>query len=257
MKAFRLAGLFRRDAAADCMPEEALNFDARWPGPELMDDPACNETLLLRTVDQFRSINRLVGRYQTVLNRLVLDDMAREPDRDYHFIDLGAGGCDIPVWLLGAARRRGFKLRITALDSDERIVAHARKTCAAVEGLDIQHAELADLHRFGPVDYIYMNHVLHHLPDEIIPGVLRNMHRTARRRWIVSDLLRSRWSYLGFHVAGVFYHRSFAFEDGLRSIRRGFKPHELMAHARAAGIDGSVEVKVLTPGRLILTGFHG
>ncbi|MGA1530650.1 MAG: methyltransferase domain-containing protein [Kiritimatiellia bacterium] len=234
------------------MSKERLNFKERWPGPELMDDPACDEVLLLRTVDQFRSINRLVGRYRTVLKRLVLDDMARQPDRAYHFIDLGAGGCDIPVWLLGAARRRGLKLRVTALDGDERIVAHARRICAGVEGLEIHHAQLADLHRFGPVDYLYMNHVLHHLPDDIIPGVLQAMHQAARRRWIVSDLLRSPWAYLGFHFLGIFYRRSFAFEDGLCSIRRGFKPTELLAHA--ASIDKGTHIMSLTPGRLILTG---
>lgn len=234
-----------------------MNFKTRWPGPELMDDPACDEVLLLRTVDQFRSINRLVGRYRTVLKRLVLDDMAREPERDYHFMDLGAGGCDIPVWLLGAARRRGFKLRVTALDGDERIMAHARRRCAGIDGLEIHHARISELHRYGPVDYLYMNHVLHHLPDEMIPGVLRDLHQVARRGWIVSDLLRSPWAYLGFHFLGAFYRRSFAFEDGRRSIRRGFTPPELMAYAKAAGLAEKVNIQVLTPGRLILSGRRG
>lgn len=231
-----------------------IKFKSRWPGLELMDDPACDEVALLRTVDQFSSINRLVGRYRTVLTRLVLDDMAREPERAYHVMDLGAGGCDIPVWLLKVAARRGLKLRVTALDGDERIVAHARRCCAGVEGLAIHHAQLTDLFRFGPVDYIYMNHVLHHLPDDIVPGVLRSMDKAAGRRWIVSDLLRSPWAYLGFHFLGVFYRRSFAFEDGLRSIRRGFRPDELVAYARSAGLANRIQVQCLLPGRLILTG---
>ena len=77
-------------------------FAARAPLSELMDDPGCNETLLLRTVRQFASINRLVGRYRTILRYHVLMDMQREPDREYHLLDMGLAaatsmsGCSPP-----------------------------------------------------------------------------------------------------------------------------------------------------------------
>lgn len=219
-----------------------------------MDDPACDEAMLLRTVDQFSLINRLVGRYRTILHRHVLQQMKRDPAREYHLLDLGAGGCDIPVWLLTEARRQKLKLRVTALDGDERIVRHAQKKCAGVNGLEIHHAPLSEMRRFAPVDFIFMNHVLHHLPDEIIPGVVREMAALARCCWIVSDLLRSRWAYTGFHLVGPFFTRSFAFEDGLRSIRRGFTSADLFRYTKNSIPSDRVTTEHLIPGRIVLIG---
>lgn len=227
----------------------------RGSGPELMDDPACDEAMLLRTVDQFASLNRWISRHRSILSRWVLDDMARaDPDRAWHLVDLGAGGCDIAVWLLRAARRRGLRLKVTALDVDPRIVRHARCRCGAEPGLDIRLGDLEAMNRVGPVDYLFANHLLHHLPDADIPALLARMQATARRRWLVSDIHRSFFAYAGFHLLGRMYRRSFALEDGLRSIRRGFVPAELDTHLQAAGLPGRVKILRLFPARLLLVG---
>lgn len=234
--------------------EEPLDFSRRWTGAELMDDPSCDEGLLLRTVIQFETINRLISRYQSVLARYVVRDMAADPSRTYHLIDVGAGGCDIAAWLLRRAQRDGGKLRITALDGDPRTVRFARDRYGALPGLSIACADVMDLERFGPADYVFSNHVLHHLPDVVIPPFLALMQRVAARRWIVSDLKRSPWSYLGFQVFGRFFRGSFAFEDGKRSIRRGFRPDDFLEYAAVAGLSGRITVEQMAPGRLVVTG---
>ena len=239
---------------SDPAETRAWDFSRRWTGSELMDDPACSKEKLLRTVDQFRLLNRLVSGYRGILGRQVLDDMARRPERECHLVDLGAGGCDIAVWLLGAARRRGLRLRVTALDGDPRLVRHALRQYGSVPGLDIREADLLSMGDHGPVDYIFTQHVLHHLPDEIIPRVLRKMHDTAARRWIVSDLHRSAWTYAGFHLIGPWFRRSFIFADGKRSIHRSFTRPELQAHAAAAGLADCTRVTLASPVRLLLVG---
>jgi 2-polyprenyl-3-methyl-5-hydroxy-6-metoxy-1,4-benzoquinol methylase len=233
---------------------DRLDFSHRWLGEELMDDPVCDETKLLRTIRQFTTINRLVSRYRSILYHTVLRDMAKDPKRTYHLIDVGAGGCDITCWLLQQAKRRSLSLRVTAIDGDPRTVAFARRQCGSVAGLTIEHADLMDLPRFTPADYIFSNHVLHHLPDAIIPSVLALMQASASRRWIVSDLYRSPWAYLGFQILGRFFRGSFAFEDGKRSIRRSLILSEVNHFAHLAGISDSVQVRRLMPGRLLITG---
>jgi hypothetical protein len=219
---------------------------------ELMDDPGCDETKLLRTVRQFESINRRVARYRTILTHWILADMMAEPGREYHLVDMGAGGCDIDVWLLRAARKRGLKLRITACDIDPRIIGHARSTFGSEPGLQIRNMDLLVDAFDDPVDYVFANHFLHHLSNEAILRLLQLWQPRVRRRLVFSDLLRNSAAYLGFSAFSLLYPRSFARTDGLISIRRGFLPGELAALARSSGTAEWFSLHQLVPGRLVI-----
>lgn len=219
---------------------------------ELMDAPDCDETRLLRTVRQFASINRLVSRYRTILKREVLADMMKEPHREYHLVDMGAGGCDIDAWLLKAARRRGLKLRISACDLDPRIIRHARSTFGNIQGLDIRKADLLADSFDGPVDYVFANHFLHHLTEEQIVALLRLWVPRVRRSMVFSDLCRDSVAYLGYSTLSLLYPNSFARTDGLISIRRGFVPSELAAFAKEAIPSETFSIQRYIPARLVL-----
>lgn len=231
-----------------------MDFKKRWLGRELIDDPECDETLLIKTVDHFEWINRMVGRYRSILSRFVLADMMRDKRRLYHFVDLGAGGCDIAVWLLEQAKRKGLHLHVTAIDANRRLVEHARAKYHDVIGLDIHHADVGNLRKYGPADYVFMNHVLHHLPDAFIPQLLAQVRKHCKRRWIISDLLRSKWSYAAFHAVGYFARTSFAFEDGRRSIRRAFTTSDLKDYLGQAGLTDTARILQVFPGRLVMIG---
>jgi 2-polyprenyl-3-methyl-5-hydroxy-6-metoxy-1,4-benzoquinol methylase len=233
---------------------EKLNFRKRWCGPELMDDPLCDTEILSRTIDQFKLMNLLVSRFRSVLLQYVINDMTKSPGNKFHLIDLGAGGCDIPVWLLRMAKRRNLSLRITAIDGDPRTVNFAKKKYAHIPGLSVIHSDILSMNRYGPADYIFSNHVMHHLPDDVIPDIMLKMHMTANRRWIISDLYRSVWSYFGFQFLGRLFRNSFTFEDGKRSIRRGFIAEEMSDYVREAGLMDHVEIKQLHPGRIVVVG---
>lgn len=223
-----------------------MDFSQRLMCSELMDDPECDEHQLYRTLDQFRIVNRLFSRYRTLLSHTVLRDM--HPDREYHLMDIGAGGCDIPVWLLGKARSRGLSLRITALDSDPRITRFAQARHGAVQGLHIVNDTGENLAQYTPVDYVFANHVLHHLDTDTIKTFIETSTRLADRGVVFSDLKRSRWSYCVFSVAARVFRNSFTRTDGLLSIRRSFRPAELEALAK----NTCTSVSTLSPGRINL-----
>jgi 2-polyprenyl-3-methyl-5-hydroxy-6-metoxy-1,4-benzoquinol methylase len=228
------------------------DFSIRANIAELMDDPACDTTKLLRTIRQFESINRRVARFRTILRRWILADMITDPGREYHLVDMGAGGCDIDVWLLRAARKHGLLLRITACDIDERTLAHARSSYGNEPGLHIQKVDVLADGFDGPVDYVFANHFLHHLADEAIIRLLQLWQPRIRRKMVFSDLQRNPASYLGYSALGLLYPGGFARTDGLISIRRGFQPDELAALARASGVNPPFSVHRLAPGRLVL-----
>ncbi|HMP72017.1 MAG TPA: methyltransferase domain-containing protein [Kiritimatiellia bacterium] len=230
------------------------DFRVRWTGLEKMDDPNCDEQMLLRTLDQFTLVNRLVSRYRSVLRRWVLEDMAKNSDRSYHVVDIGAGGADISVWLLRSARRRGLRLKVSAVDSDPRILDYVRGRWGRESGLQILQGDLRDPDSLPEADYLICNHVLHHLPDEAIPGALRLFEQKSRLLWLINDLHRSFSAYLGFQVLGRFFRSSFTFEDGLISIRKGFKKNEMSTIIGLANLNGTAQIHRILPARIVLIG---
>jgi len=217
------------------------SFQHRATDAELMDLPDCDEEQLFRTLDQFHGINVLFSQVRPLLRRTILDDM--RPDDAYHLIDLGAGACDIPVWLLNEAGKRGLNLRVTAVDADPRVVHYARERYGDVAGLEIVEGDALHLESLAPFDYVFGNHFLHHLPDEAVDTVLRDSSRLARREVVFSDLKRSPWSYLAFSLLARVYRDSFAREDGLLSIRKGFRKTDFPDTA-------GLEIRTAIPGRI-------
>ena len=100
------------------------------------------------------------------------------------------------------------------------------------------------------------NHFLHHLPPDVIPPLLRAVHRQAKRGFLLNDLRRSRFSYAAYTLFGIFFlHRSFTFHDGRLSIRRGFLEKEVQHWIKNLGLENQIQCSTYIPGRIVLHGF--
>lgn len=232
------------------------DFSCRSPSLEFMDQENCDEAALLRTLRQFRITNPLFSRYRTILTSWFLRDMQRDPAREYTWVDVGAGGGDIPVWLARAARKCSLRLRVIAIDRDRRTVDHLLRTLPDDVSIKIICDDIfAWLEGRRDIDYLYCNNFFHHLPDTTALEFLRLLDRSVRRRFVISDIERSAWAYVGYSAfAALFLHRSFAGRDGRLSILRGFTPGELRDCAGRSGISMSTGVQALAPARLVLWG---
>lgn len=223
--------------------------------PERMDDPVCDEQELLRTVRRFRLLNRLVTRYRLVLDRWLLREMLADPGRTYRVADLGAGGCDIPAWLIRRAGERGLRLSVLAVESDPRIADYARRAHGGTPGLTIACRDATDLRALGPVDYVIGNHFLHHLTDRGVQDLLAGALALPIRRFVFMDIRRTHAAYLGVSVlAALLFPRTFVGTDGRRSVRRGFRVSELKDLLAEAGIRDRVQVHTLMPARIVIVG---
>ncbi len=239
-----------------------MTFDALFPDlsrrsdiAERMDDPKCSAERLLKTVRSFALLNRLVSRYRSVLNRWLIQDMLRQPARKYRVADLGAGGCDIPVWLLSRARKLGLDLSVIAVESNPLIAEHARRAHQGIAGLQVICQDATHPGELEPVDYIIGNHFLHHLPNGEIQDFLARALEMRIRRFVFNDLRRShRAYYLHSLLAALLFPRTFVGTDGRRSIRRGFRRSELRALLAKADILDRVQVHTLAPARIVIVG---
>ena len=222
---------------------------------EHIDRPDCSLGKLYRTLDQFTWINAALTGSRRLLRKHVIRDMLGEPQRVWRFLDLGAGGCDITVWMLRQAAKRGLRIDATALEHDPRIVAYAQAKYGDMAGLRIVEGDALDPAWWEPVDYVFANHLLHHLDDAAIVRLLPLIAQNTRRVFVLNDIRRSRLAYLGYALSmGLLAHRSFALADGLTSIRRGFLPGELQSLLRQSHLEACARVETRRPARIVVIG---
>ena len=196
---------------------------------ELMDDPEADPVALRRTYRQFRLVNGLVSGWRRRYRRDIRPRL--RADRETTLLDIGCGAGDVARDLARRARRDGLPLTVTAVDPDPRAYAYAREETDATAEVRLRCCSSADLvaenRRF---DVVISNHLLHHLDQSELHQLLDDSAALAGRLVLHNDLARSRVSYAAFGVLSrLAGSTSFLRTDGLRSIRRSYRPAELAA----------------------------
>jgi 2-polyprenyl-3-methyl-5-hydroxy-6-metoxy-1,4-benzoquinol methylase len=223
---------------------------------ERMDDPDCDPELLARTYAAFGEVNRWIGRWGTLARRHVvplLVDHARSGEGiPFRVLDVGSGGGDVLRGLRALLREGPVALELYGTDPDPRAIEAARTLtpeadgAAPIQWLSDRAEDLLDKgERF---DLVLSNHVLHHLNDEEVTPFLSTLEGLARRRVLVTDIIRSKLGYIGFSVAShLLFPRTLIHVDGRLSIRRSFRPAELLPL-----LPGGWSIQTLAPYRLVL-----
>lgn len=237
-------------------PRQALFFPdlrQRSHALEKMDNPTVDQHLLKRTINQFGMLNRLFSGHRSILKREFFRHMD-DPNKVYTILDIGAGGGDISIWMVREAARRGRKIRVTCIDQDERIIPWAKEAVSLHPEIEVVHARAEDLSSLGDFDFMFCNHVLHHLESEAILGLLKAAARHCAINFVFNDLKRSHWAYIGYTIfTGLLVRRSLAFYDGRLSIRRGFTRQELVDLIDQSGFANHLRVGIAKPARLFIT----
>jgi 2-polyprenyl-3-methyl-5-hydroxy-6-metoxy-1,4-benzoquinol methylase len=228
-----------------------MDFTQRIYLPEAMDALVCNGRKLDRTYRHLAIINRGLSRMNSLLRRTIVEH-ARAMGTPASVLEVGCGGGDVLAQLARMSRRAKVNLQLVGIDRDPRAIAYAQQRFADEPNLRFSVSSLE--HVGGTFDYVFCNHVLHHVePDNLAP-FLRRLSQLKRRRLLINDLDRSPMAYALFTVvAGLLFHRSFAFSDGRLSIRKGFRATELHEACQEARLGDTYRVERLFPWRLVIT----
>ncbi|WP_091324108.1 class I SAM-dependent methyltransferase [Arthrobacter sp. cf158] len=193
---------------------------------EEMDRADCDPQRLNKTYARFPVVNRLLsgwhGTYCTYVRPLLAEKGAAS------LLDIGCGSGDVARNLALWAQRDGFRLEVTAIDPDERAYLFASRAIPAA-GVTYRQAHSSELVAEGRTfDVVMSNHILHHLDDAQLAGILRDSEALCRGVALHNDLNRSNVSYVlfaaGFWPLGV---GSYICGDGLVSIKRSYTASEL------------------------------
>lgn len=223
----------------------------RRPGlTEEMDRPDCDPGRLRRTYRQFAVLNRLISRWDYLYRSEIRPLLASLEGRPARLLDIGFGGGDIPARLARRARDDGYRLEVTAVDTDPRAVDYAdeRYAGSGVHYRLSSPTELLEEGAAGRFDLVTSNHLLHHLKSGELQELLRQARTLARGTVLFCDIERSDWAWLLFGLLSrPFFRRSFITRDGLLSIRRSYTRRELRA-----AVPPGWEVRALPLFRLLL-----
>lgn len=190
--------------------------------PEILDDRSLDPAVVERSMRDVALSNALFGGAQAVLREIqpVLATLRHTAT----LVDVGTGLGDIPAAAQRSARARGINLFTVGVEPSMVLVASSRRVLNAVVVADAAALPFRD----DGADVVTCSQVLHHFADDSAAAIVREMNRVARHRAIVSDIRRSRVAALGLWLASfALRFHPVSRHDGVASIRRGYRAHEL------------------------------
>lgn len=220
-----------------------ISLARRIDEPELLDTGVPDEEARASLAD-LRFVNRWLG------NRGAFRAAVRpflEASPHPRLLDVGCGSADVPAAIVGGL---GRPMLAVGLDAKLLHLQEAPRQVAPVQG-DVERLPF----RPRSFDVVTASLFLHHFGDDALPGLLRNLFALARRALVVNDLRRAWVPYLfGRATFRAMFRSRVSVEDGLLSIRRGFKEADLRQAFERAGIP--VRIRRSWPYRLLAVSSH-
>ncbi|HWF89924.1 MAG TPA: methyltransferase domain-containing protein [Pyrinomonadaceae bacterium] len=204
-------------------------------------------------IGELQLVNRWMGDAHT-LKATLLREVEAQRLTDFSLLDIGAGSGELLRVAATWARQTHRDLRAVGLD------LHPRMTESIIEESE-QFAEISSVRgdalqlpfADAEFDYVICSLFTHHLLDDQVVQVLREMSRVAKRRIFVIDLHRHPVAYFLYTTLGkIVLHNRLLRHDGALSILRSFKSYELLELAERAGLR-DFWVQRYFPYRLVLS----
>ena len=214
---------------------------------ERLDTGDYTEAEYARWQREMYYINRLLGDTRC-LKLAIREALLETKNGSISILDVGAGSGE----LLEVAREmiKNPSPLLVGVDINRASVntVAARAGIVAVQG-DALTLPFAD----SSFDMVVCSLFLHHLTDDRAVNLIREMYRVARLRFVIIDIHRHALAHFLYRILGKIALQKFSLDDGSLSIRRSFRPDELLALAKRAGITNA-EVRRRAAFRLVLSG---
>jgi ubiquinone/menaquinone biosynthesis C-methylase UbiE len=201
-----------------------------------MDAPDADPELLHKSLAYIRWVNRLFRYTRAMLSHIERFSRKWKPGEQIRILDVGTGSADIPRAILNWADRRGFNIHVIGVDLQAVVAAEAaasnpdsRLGIVRANALDLPFADES-------FDYAITSMFLHHLDDEAVVKVFREMSRVASRGILAADISRNRRSYMWINLFTLLANPMVR-HDARVSVRQAFNRAEVMSLRDRAGIN--------------------
>lgn len=220
--------------------------------PERIDTGDYTQAEFERFLHEIRFINRRLGD-SAALRASLFKEIEKNRLQEFSLLDVGAGSGELLSEVAEFGAGSGRRVCLVGLDLHELSATSIRDESKVHPEIDAVRGNALTLpFADNSFDYSICSLFTHHLSDEQIPVVLGEMSRVSRRGIIVIDLERSAMAWFLFGLFCFSFRISrLVREDGLLSIRKGFRVDEFKAIANAAGLK-NVSVERHSPYRVVL-----
>lgn len=202
---------------------------------ERMDDPDLAPQIYAAVLNDLAKVNSV-----TMARRPTLSFLGRAigPSRQFRLLDVGFGDGDMLRRIAGWASSRGLAADLVGIDLNPRSAEVARARTPATLPIRWETGDYQAL-TDEPWDFIISSLVAHHMTHAQLIDFLSFMEGGARRGWLVNDLHRHGFAYLGFPLlARLMGWHDIVRHDGQLSVARSYRPAEwppILDEAHIAG----------------------
>jgi len=221
-----------------------IDTTSRTDEREIMDDFTLEGKALRTNLDILASINKWLGGNQVSLNGIqkLIKKLPRA--QKLVIVDLGCGNGDMLRRVSKLGDRIGYQFKLMGIDANKDSIQYATLLSLGYKNItfhqmNIFSEEFKDL----TYDIALSTLFLHHLNDEEIIDKLSLLNKQARVGIVVNDLHRNKVAYFLFNIISFFINNKIIRNDGLVSIRRGFKKDELVNFANKLQIKSDIRWK--------------
>lgn len=205
-------------------------------GHELMDLPteAYGADELEGTLADIRIINRYLGDRCALLKHL---SRLTRGASSLSVLDIATGSADLPIAVVEWARKGRIGIGVTAVDINRETVEIARRETASYPEITVEVADGLRLpYPDRSFDIVICSKTAHHLSNDDVARLIREMSRLSRRGYLLMDLRRSWIAYaLIILLTRIFTSNRLTRNDGPLSVLKSFTAAELRVAARQAG----------------------
>ena len=194
-----------------------------------MDDFELKGVELRRTLKDLNNINSWLGGNEITVNGVQKLLKPRSKKEKYSIVDVGCGDGASLRKLARWAQKKNYSLDLIGIDANQHAIEIAKELSKDYPNIRFKQQNIFD-EVFSALncDIILCTLTLHHFEDQEIIDLLNQFYSQAELGIVVNDLHRSRLAYFLFKAfCAVFVNNEIARKDGLTSILRGFKDHDL------------------------------
>ncbi|WP_378174188.1 methyltransferase domain-containing protein [Aquimarina sp. SS2-1] len=210
-----------------------VNLSHRSNEAELMDDPKVNREDLAVALADISTVNKWLGGNNITISA-VMDRIKNDSAKEWIITDLGCGDGEMLRQLADVLKKNKIKARLIGVDNNDKCIDQAIKLSDETRNIEFYKKDILTLTKDDfYCDIIICTLTLHHFNDEEIKKVLKKSIELVSDTIIINDIHRNKLSYYLFKLFSFFFIKGYiAKNDGLISIKRGFKRKELLEFAK-------------------------